>query len=773
MSRRSPEILLLFNPALKGFNGLNLMRRFPAMAAAAFLCAIFQLAARAQEEPVWEVWALHQILPESPEGKIEFDLAANTAQGTNGICIRYGTAVLTADTATVNRDTGEAVADGRVRIEQGDQLWVGDHIRYNFKTHQMQSDQFRTGKPPVFAAGEWLQGDLTNQTYIARHAIVTTDDARQTATHVRASRIRIVPGKYMEMWNAVLFVERVPVFYFPYYRRSLGPHAGNWTFTVGDRTTYGPFVLNTYSWWLNDAVDGRLHLDYREKRGLGLGPDADLHLGRWGEANFKYYYTHDLDPSAGTNGLPDYGTVPQERQRVYLGWQATPATNLNLKALVNYQSDAYLEHDFFEGDYLQNPQPNTFFEQNQYGDNWSLDALTTPQLNNFFNQVERLPDVRLTGFRQPVGDSPVYYDSQSSAGYYKMYFAETNGATPPPAYSAGRVDTFHQLLLPWTFFNWLNITPNVGGRMTYYTAEAGLGGTNTEAWRAVLNTGVGASFKASQLWAGARNSFWDVDGLRHIFEPSVNYVFVPKPSQAPSQLPQFDSALPSLGLLPVGFPDYNNLDSIDSQNVVRLGVHNGLQTKRDGQIDTLVDWNLTMDWRINPSGTPSNLDEPFSPQQTFSDLYSELRFKPRSWVTLDSQTRLDVNTSDLNFAYDQVTFMPGDRWSWGLGYWYLRQGFDGFTTGSDYLTTTAFYRLDNNWGLRATENFNIEDGRLQQQFYTVYRDMRSWTGALTFRVQDNSTGPTDYTIAFTFSLKASPSRRVGDDTVDPYHLVGQ
>ena len=51
--------------------------------------------------------------------------------------------------------------------------------------------------------------------------------------------------------------------------------------------------------------------------------------------------------------------------------------------------------------------------------------------------------------------------------------------------------------------------------------------------------------------------------------------------------------------------------------------------------------------------------------------------------------------------------------------------------------------------------------------------MRSWTAALTFRVVDNSTGPTDYTFAFTFSLKASPSRRVGDDTVDPYHLLGE
>ena len=48
--------------------------------------------------------------------------------------------------------------------------------------------------------------------------------------------------------------------------------------------------------------------------------------------------------------------------------------------------------------------------------------------------------------------------------------------------------------------------------------------------------------------------------------------------------------------------------------------------------------------------------------------------------------------------------------------------------------------------------------------------MRSWTAALTFRVIDNDTGPTDFTIAFTFSLKATPSQHVGDDTVNPYHL---
>ena len=56
-------------------------------------------------------------------------------------------------------------------------------------------------------------------------------------------------------------------------------------------------MLNTYTWYLNDAVDGKVHLDYREKRGLGVGPDLNLHLGQWGEATFKYYYLHDQRPN--------------------------------------------------------------------------------------------------------------------------------------------------------------------------------------------------------------------------------------------------------------------------------------------------------------------------------------------------------------------------------------------------------------------------------------------------------------------------------------------
>jgi len=746
------------------------MKPFSAIALTFLALSVFSVAA--QEAPSWEVQALSQIIPGTVEGKLDYDLAAGKATGTNGIYVKYGNATLSADSAALDTKSGEIVADGHVRIESGDQLWVGEHIRYNFKTRQMQSEQFRTGKWPVFVGGTGLTGDASNKVYVAENAFVTTDDTADPTFQIRTSRIKIKPGKSVEMWNAVLYAGKVPVFYFPYYKRNLGARSNNFTTTPGYRSRYGATLLNTYTWYLGDDADGKIHADYRSKRGGGVGPDVNLHLGQWGEFALKYYFLDDQRPNTSTNAFPQFGNIPEHRQRFKLGWQATPATNLNLKALVNYQSDPLMLHDFFEGDYVNNPQPNTFIEANKYWNNWSLDALATPRVNSFFNQVERLPDVRLTGYRQQVFDTPVYYDSESSAGWYRSFLANsaTNGTYNSSngfyADSAARADTYHQLTLPWTFFHWLNVTPRVGGRLTYYSRRSSSYTNNAdETYREVFNAGIGTSFKASRLWTDATNSFLQIDGLRHIIEPSADYVYVPNPSTPPGQLPQFDAEQPSLMLLPLTFADYNNIDSIDAQNVIRFGLRNTLQTKRDGHLDDLLSWNLLLDWRLDPRAGQSQLN----------DLYSAIAFKPRSWLIAESQTRYDLNSGRLNTAFEQLTFAPNDRWSWGLGYWYLRSGAWGNSTWTEnnLVTSTVFVRLGDNWGARMTHNYNAVTSRLQDQFYTLYRDLRSWTAALTFRVADNEGSQADYTIALVFSLKAAPATSVGEDVVNRYRLVGE
>jgi LPS-assembly protein len=742
----------------------RLMTRLPTIFAVAVFFFVVCFSLHAQPE------LNRDIIIESLTGdtSITYNLNKNTGTGTNGVFIDYNGSVLTADSVFVDQNSHEALADGKVRIQQGDQLWAGEHIRYNFITHQMISEEFRSGKSPVFMAGKGLHADVISNRvetsiYTATNALITADDVAEPAIKVRASRMRITPGKRLQAWNAVLYLDGVPAFYFPYYSRNLGPRANNFNFVPGYRSLYGPFILGSYTWFLNDELDGKFHLDYRQKRGVGVGPDFNYHLGRWGDGTLSYYYTHDDNPRTNFINSPVY----ENRQRVYFSYLATPYTNLEVRSLVRYQNDAGIVRDFFEGEYRQNPQPDTFVEADKLWRNFSLDVLARPRVNEFYETVERLPDVRLTGFRQELGNTPLYYESESSAGYYRRLFAETNSIfARTNNFEAARADTYHQITLPEMFFGWLNFTPRVGGRFTYYGEASGPGAMTDEITRGVFNTGAEISFKASRLWPEARNNLLALDGLRHIVEPSVNYVYVPRPNERPTQLPQFDYELPSLRLLPIEYPEYNSIDSIDSQNVLRFGLRNRLQTKREGQVEDLLDWQLFTDWRLKPRAT----------QQTFADLYSDLSLRPRSWIRLDSQTRLDLNSGQWRMLLHTLTLQPNDVWNWTIGHFYLRDDFSASLTalgrGDNVITSGIFYRLNENWSTRAVHHYDLRSGRLQEQYYSIYRDLRSWTVALTGGVRDNGVGPKDYSIVFTFSLKAMPKFPVGGDTVRPYSLLG-
>ncbi len=699
-------------------------------------------------------------------GAAVYDLQTGIAFATNGVLMKYAGAVLTAERAAWSESTMEVEADGDVRIQQGDQVWVSQHLSYNLKTRRMEARQFRTGQIPIFAAGTDLQGDMSNKMYVARNAMFTTDDVANPAIKIRAKRIKIIPGKRLEATHATLYYGKVPVFYFPYYRRNLGEHASHFTATPGYRSLFGPFVLGSYTWWYNEQLDGIFHVDYRLKRGPGVGPDLNYHLGPWGDGTFRYYYTHDNDPEASGLGVP----IGEDRQRVWFSYDANPATNLYLKSLIRYESDLAVVRDFFEPEYRRNPQPYSFFEANKFWQNFSLDAYAQPQLNEFLQTVERLPDVRLTAYRQQLGESPFYYESESSAGYYRMRFAEDAGPLGPPPglnYEAARADTFHQITLPQTFFGWLNVIPRVGGRATYYSDASGPGATTTEEYRGVFNTGAEVSFKASRLWPEVKSKTLDLDGLRHIVVPSANYVWVPSPSEPPRELPQFDYELPSLRLLPIEYPDYNAIDSIDSQNVIRWGLLNKLQTKRDDKVVNFLTSDFYTDWRLKPN----------SGQDTFADLYHDFTMRPRRWLTLESLVRYEINEGKFRMAYNTVTIAPNEIWSWRLGYYYLIDEPTNSPTslgpGNDVFTSSITYRLNENWAFRAAHYYDAKAGRLLEQSYTVYRDLRSWTAALSFFVRDQQPGrPDDYGVIFTFSLKAYPRFQLGQDLGGGLSLFG-
>src|SRR3954451_18998621 len=220
----------------------------------------------AQQEGEWQIEALNE------DGWADYDFSTGVATATDGAMFRYGGVVLTAENMSVNTN-GDVSANGDVRVQRDDQLWVGANILYNFKTREMEAQEFRTGKAPVFVEGHSLHGETTNRIYFATNSYFTTDDVSKPAIRIRAKRIKIVAGDHIEAHHATLYLADVPVFYFPYYSRPLGSHANNFNFIPGYRSSYGPFLLSTYRWFYSEQLDGALHLDLREKRGVGGGPD--------------------------------------------------------------------------------------------------------------------------------------------------------------------------------------------------------------------------------------------------------------------------------------------------------------------------------------------------------------------------------------------------------------------------------------------------------------------------------------------------------------------
>ena len=182
---------------------------------------------------------------------------------TNGVTVRYQEAVLTARKASVNQLTGEVAAQGDVRLQRGPDLLVADSVQYNFLTKKIIGDNLKFGQNPYFLQSDIMVGDQNANIYVGASGFITTDDYANPDYRVRAKTLIIVPGEYVIAKNATLWLGNVPVFYFPYYRRSLKHRSNHFVATPGYRSRFGPFLLTSYNWYWEEKLDGAIHLDER------------------------------------------------------------------------------------------------------------------------------------------------------------------------------------------------------------------------------------------------------------------------------------------------------------------------------------------------------------------------------------------------------------------------------------------------------------------------------------------------------------------------------
>ena len=168
------------------------------------------------------------------------------------------------------------------------------------------------------------------------------------------------------------------------------------------------FFEGSYDWNLSDRLGGGANLDYRTRRGWAAGLDTRYDLGKVGSGETSVYLLADRDPTAGSGRRFRAGDFADRnsRQRLSLYHSVDIRPDFTAKLLFQDQSDAFVNRDFFEGEFRRNPQPVSHVELAKHWRNFSVSLLARPRVDDFYQAVERLPEIRVTGLRLRLGPAP-------------------------------------------------------------------------------------------------------------------------------------------------------------------------------------------------------------------------------------------------------------------------------------------------------------------------------------------------------------------------------
>lgn len=707
-------------------------------------------------------------------GETTYENGLATAR--DNVAIHIGNTDIYADYAQYNPTTHDVDLRGHVRIYRDTSLYIAESGIYNTETKKIRALNSRTESQPYFLAGNHVTS-ISDNGYLIQNGNFTTDDAPRSDFHLHARTIRVYEDDRVIFQYVTAYVRNVPIFWWPYLYQSLNQE---FSFVISPAyySAWGPSLLGEVTFPITEDIKGRFRLDYFGRRGVAVGfePVIDYGPDKDSQARLKTFYIQDQNPDINQTNVPRQN-VPTGRYRLSLEDRTNFSDDIYGIANITKLSDQYLMQDFYQSEFRIDPVPDNVIAVAKTDPFYTLTAIERFQANDFFTTTERSPEVVLDIKRHALFGGPIFYEGETGFANLRLESPEGSGFEN---YGTYRFDTFHQLTYPNTYFGWLSIVPRVGYRGTYYGKTWDLGSTifvppsnplepnfilppptlanpvkfDGDTFRSVFDTGAEASFKISRTWENVQSRALGLDGLMHVIQPFTDFSYVKEDGPNPTSILGFDRFQPSTQPRALDFPQFTAIDSIADWTVWRVGVRNRLETRRDDQ---------TITWLEVDSFVDVQFENPYQPTD-YSNLVNNIRFTPLPWMSLQVNSQVPAFAKGFTEVDTIATVQPLAALQLNVAHRYLNG--NPFFQNSSLFVVGGYYRLNDNWGVGVQEQYEATSGLLEEQRYSVYRDLTSWVASFGGVIRDNS-GVKEYGLLFTITLKAFP--KFGFDlNFDPY-----
>jgi hypothetical protein len=731
--------------------------------------------------------------PRPPSGAVQINADQMSARPERHLAIAEGNvevlfedAVLTCDRMTLFTDTKDIYAEGRVRLEEGTQVFRGEMVHYNLETKKGRFLQGTVSTPPWHQHGRTVE-HIAEGVYRVTPGYLTSCDHEPPHFKFAGRRVTVfAEDRLARAQNVALFVERIPFLYLPWL--SFADRRSPFFIIPGKRKPWGEFALMGYRYELPGipglSQKGTAKLDWRHAFGWGMGVDHQVESEQFGEGLLKLYYNDVGDrttvDTARVNGAEGRRYRALWRHR----WNPRPDTTV-ITDLQEY-SDEHFRRDFlFREEFTDEDVPESFISMVTNDPNYTLSAVARKRLNRFQSVDEALPQVTVDARQQRIGDTQLFSESRFDAGNFQgtTRHSETDR-------DVVRADWFQQLTYALSWFRPIEVTPRAGVRQTYYTKDSrndlvpAREHAEDDVVSGQVNTGGDASLKLFRVFPVQTNAMGlNINQLRHVVTPTVGYTYVHEPT--------IDNDL-------LNFPSASA-----PSNQMTLGLENKLQTRRsDGKRWSSVDlarFLISVPYVFHSSGNKDG--------SRLEDWAFDLEVYPWPWMRMESDWNVEAADYD-NRVNDQRasrwnldlivvggeglldaqrapkisapaaptlrafepgsqvgrTLLPAGQWYLGLGHRYSRND-----KVEDVVELN--WRVSQKWEIGTFHRFTWKEivdtskrlNNMREYQYTLRRDLHDWIAELAYRV-DRDFGEE---LFLTLTLKAFPDIPIETET--SYH----
>ncbi len=646
---------------------------------------------------------------------ITHDRESNILHAAGHVTVVQGAVTISADSMVFDRDKGVITADGhREGSDEGGNLLSGDRLTFdvNRSTSVIVNGRLFFKGENVYLTGDEIRKTGRETYEIDRGTFTTCDCDREAnpAWSIYSKSADVEVGGFLKAWHNYFRIKGTPVLYIPYFAAPIKRErqTGFLAPGLGYSSLRGTTLYNSFFWAISRSTDATLFLEVETERGVGGGLEYRYirRVGSEGEFTFHYFRERDIDRvrsfrADGTN-LSRPETADEGRFLLRYSHLEKVPFGFVFKADINIVSDDEYFLDFGMGDErsLESLESTLSLSRSWHDYNLVVEFRLFDNLlvGDDSGTLQVLPAVTFTRSNQRLLGTPLYLSMESSF----VNFERQEGI------EGQRLDVHPRLSLPMNPGGYVEITPSIAPRGTFYWSKRNVEGRYQDRFIYDASVDITTTFvKVASLSS-------DGDGLekvRHTIRPRLTYTYTPDVSQ--ENLPSFDTVDRTTHKSEVAY----------SLNSILTGRFN------DGESRSYRDFlYFDIRQRYDVVEATRKVTVPTDKRRPFSDLQGEIIIDPSERFTFTAKGSYDVYDGVMEDYDTSVALRDrrGDRVD--VSYRFIKDE-------NEFLDFSAGVKVVKSLGLSYRNRFSLDASKSIETVYGLEYAHQCWNARFTYTRQ--------------------------------------